>query len=209
MDDNNKKTTGKKRVKFRSGILSAGKGNAKWIVTIIFSSFMLSAIISLFSLEMLKDINQYIAIAVVLIIIAIGIFSDIIGTAATAADEPPFHAMAAKKFYGARSSIMLIRNASKVSSICSDVVGDICGIISGTASAYIVLGISEGYGPTFTAVAELVVTGLVAAITIGGKAFGKTIAIKNSNYIIYRVGVIYEFFTGRNSFWGKIKKERK
>jgi len=53
---------------------------------------------------------------------------------------------------------------------------------------------------------ELSFAGFVAALTIGGKAIGKTIAIENCDYIVYKVGVIAKFLTGR---FGIKKKKRK
>ena len=43
---------------------------------------------------------------------------------------------------------MLIRNAGKVSSFCNDVIGDISGVISGTASALIVFNITKEFQPS-------------------------------------------------------------
>jgi len=123
---------------------------------------------------------------------------DIIGTAVTAADETPFHAMASRKLYAAKQSIKLIRNADKVSNVCNDVVGDICGIISGAAGAYIVFRVI-GNKDVIT-MTELAVTGSITALTVGGKALGKTIAIRNSNYIIYKVSVIIKFINDKFSF---------
>ena len=72
-----------------------------------------------------------VAFGVLVCFIGLGIVFDIIGVAVTAADERPFHSMAAHKTPGAREALGLIRRANKVSSFCNDVVGDICGIISG------------------------------------------------------------------------------
>ncbi len=45
--------------------------------------------------------------------------------------------MAAKKVPGAAECIMLLRHADRVASICNDVIGDICGVVSGAAAATI------------------------------------------------------------------------
>ena len=42
-----------------------------------------------------------------------------------------------------KSSIKLIRNSGRVASFCNDVVGDICSVISGSATALIVFRLSE------------------------------------------------------------------
>ena len=72
-----------------------------------------------------------VAFIVLIGIVLIGIVFDSEIARVTVTDEKPFHSMAASKVKGAKSSLMLIRNASRVSNVCNDVVGDICGIISG------------------------------------------------------------------------------
>lgn len=195
MDDNYKHPADEKKVRFKLNLV--GSKNYKWVLIITLTSFFLSATLSFLSSNLLQGINTILAFCVVLAIILIGIAFDVIGIAVTAADETPFHAMASRKYYGAKQSIKLIRNANKVSSFCNDVVGDICGVISGTASAYIVLRITQNVGALYGTIIGLVISGLVAAMTIGGKAVGKTLAIENSNYIVYKVGVILMFFIGR------------
>jgi Mg2+/Co2+ transporter CorB len=163
----------------------------------------------LISSQFLQDVHIVIAFSVVLVIIIINVLFDIIGTAVTAADEAPFHAMASRKLYGARESIRLIRNADKVSNFCNDVVGDICGVISGTASMFIIITFIGKGNNADTTLMGLAITGMVAAFTVGGKAFGKSIAIENSNYIIYKVGVVLKFLFGKLMFFkGKKKKNR-
>ncbi len=211
-EDHYKHPVNEKKVKFRVNLIGSKKENITWIITITIISFFLTAVISLISTKILEDVNNIIAFCVVLIIIAFGVIFDIIGTAATAADEAPFHAMASRKVYGARQAIGLVRNANKVSSICCDVVGDISGVISGAASAFIIIRVIEGMSITEATLISLMVSGLVASITIGGKAMGKTIAIHNSNYIIYRVSVLLKFFTVKIIFLKarrSIKKNRK
>ncbi len=148
------------------------------------------------------------ALAITVLIIVIGIIFDIIGTAVTAADEVPFHAMASKKIYGAREAIFLIRNAEKVSNFCNDVVGDICGVISGAGATYIILRIAGNADTLTSTLTGLAVTGLIASMTVGGKAIGKTVAISNSNYIIYKTGIIFKFIARRKNS-SKANKRKK
>jgi hypothetical protein len=196
-----------KKVKFRVNMLGSQKNNTKWIITITTVSFLLSASLSFASSNALKNVNNVFALLIVLVIIFIGIIFDMVGIAVTAADEAPFHAMASRKMYGAKQAIKLIRNANKVSSFCNDVVGDIAGVISGTASAIIIVKITGSSSGEIT-LAGLAITALVASITVGGKALGKTIAIHNSNYITYRVGVMVSFFTGKIP-WIRLKRNNK
>lgn len=186
-----------KKVKFRQNILGAKEQNIRWIIRITLVSFFLSAIILLISTRILKDVNNLIAVFTVLFIIFIGIVFDMIGIAVTAADEPPFHALASRKVYGAKQAIKLIRNANKVSSFCNDVIGDICGVISGTAGAMIVFRIVGNESSLKATIAGLVISGLIASFTVGGKAIGKTFAIEKSNYIVYKVSVLLQFVNGK------------
>ncbi len=194
MDDRYKHPVDEKKVHFKVNLLGSKKQKSKWVILIIVLSFILSISMSLVSSSILQNVNIFVAFLVVLVIILISIIFDLVGTAVTAADEAPFHSMASRKLYGARQAIRLVRNADKVSNFCNDVVGDICGIISGTASAYIIISFVKSSKDSETTIAGLVITGLVAAMTVGGKAFGKTIAIQNSNYIIC---LDYQYFTNR------------
>lgn len=199
MDGNYRHPVDEKKVKFRrSPVAGSKKNNAIWILTVTVLSFLISCILTIASSDILKEAGIITAFFVIFSIILINILFDIIGTAVTAADETPFHAMASRKLYAAKQSIKLIRNADKVSNVCNDVVGDICGIISGAAGAYIVFRII-GNSETIT-VTELVITGLITAFTVGGKALGKGIAISNSNYIIYKVSVVIKFVNDKFSF---------
>ena len=76
-------------------------------------------------------------------IIIINIATDTIGTAVTAADIIPFNAMASRKIAGSKLAIKMIKNADKVSNIFNDVIGDMCGIISGAGAAFIITQLSH------------------------------------------------------------------
>ena len=194
MDDNYKHPVDERKVKFKQNVIGTRKENVRWVFIITIVSFITSAVLSAASSNILKGVGITPALLIVLGIILINILFDIIGTATTAADETPFHAMASRKMYGAKKAIRLIRNADKVSNLCNDVVGDICGVISGSASAIIiVLFVTENKGIN---IIDLVITGAVASLTVGGKALGKIIALRNCNYIVYRVGVVIQFVTG-------------
>lgn len=169
----------------------------KFSLSIAVITFVLAAIFSIISSSILSGVMSIIGLVIVLIIVLIGVFFDMLGIAATAADEVPFHAMAAEKVSGSRQAIQIVRNADRFASFCNDVIGDISGIISGTASAIVVLQIANGFGygegTTFHLVINVVLTSLVAALTVGGKAIGKFLAIHSSTKIIFLVGKIIAF----------------
>ena len=101
--------------------------------------------------------------------------------------------MASKRLKGARQSINLLRNAPRVSSFCNDVVGDICSVVSGAAGTAIVYRLFADSARI--SLFEVALGALIAAITVGGKAFAKNIGINNANYIVYKVGRILSIFT--------------
>ena len=101
--------------------------------------------------------------------------------------------MSARKIKSAKVAVMLKRNADKVSSFCNDVIGDICGIVSGSAGVVIASSISSMFNISLL-LCSLVTTAVIAALTIGGKAFEKTIAMEKSNEILYQFSRIIGFF---------------
>ena len=121
------------------------------------------------------------------LIILTGIIFDIIGMAVTTAAESPFHSMAAHRIKGSARAIKLIKSKDKVSNFCNDVVGDICGIISGSASATVVAYIIKNTPTLNGFLMSIAITSFVAALTVGGKAIGKGFAIRYSNSIVYTV----------------------
>lgn len=199
-----KNSNNEKRTKFKLDLINISKMNGKWILLITVLSFILSMGMSYVSSEILEDANFIIALSVVLVIIIINILFDIVGTAITAVDEMPFHAMASKKTKEAKYAILLIKNAHKVSNFCNDVVGDICGVISGAATTFLVVNLAKNGINLDNTVFGLVLTALVAALTVGGKSLGKAIALENSTYIIHKTASII-----RIAFIKKTKKQNR
>ena len=164
----------------------------RWVVTIFFVTIIVSGLISFASDRLMSVSGILVAFFVLLAIICIGIVFDIIGVAVTSADERPFHSMAARKVSGAQDAIKLLRNAERVSSICNDVVGDICGVVSGSAAATIAAQVLVRSDFAWPRLVTLVMSALVAGLTVGGKAIGKTFAIQSCTKIVHSVGrVIY------------------
>lgn len=168
--------------------------NVLWIIEITFIAFIMTIVLSLFSDIVISNVNIFVSIIILLVFVFLGILFDMIGVAVTVADKKTFHSMAAKRVRGAKTAIKFINNNSKVSSFCNDVIGDICGIISGGAGVTIALSLSDMYSINLVLV-NLLMTSLVAALTIGGKACGKAKAINKSNAILYRFAKIIEIVT--------------
>ena len=164
----------------------------KWVVTIFLVTIVVSGLISFASDKVMSASGMAVAFVILLIIVLIGIFFDIIGVAVTSADESPFHSMAARKVPGAQEAIRLLRKAERVSSICNDVIGDICGVISGAAAATISGQLISNFNFSWPRIISLVMSALVAGLTVGGKAIGKGFAVNSSTKIVSFVGkVIY------------------
>ena len=177
----------------------------KWVVTIFFVTILVSGVISLVSEEIMSASGIFVAFLILLAIIFIGILFDIVGVAVTSADEKPFHSMAARKVPGAQEAIRLLRSAERVSSICCDVVGDICGVVSGSASATIAALVIANMDLGWPKAISLILSALVAGLTVGGKAIGKTIAIHSCTSIVHTAGKL--IYTLKRPF-GKKKSKR-
>ena len=160
----------------------------RWVVTIFLVTIMVSGTISLLSDLIMAGSSMPVAFLILFVIILVGIIFDIIGMAVTCADEKPFHSMASRKVPGAQEAIRLLRNAERVSSICNDVVGDICGVVSGSASATIAVQIMAEFDFTWPQIVSLLMSALAAGLTVGGKAVGKGFAVSSSTRIVHGVG---------------------
>lgn len=167
------------------------KKNNSWVIVISITTFILSLTFSFISNTVISNLNIIIGLIVLILVILIGVLFDLIGIAVTVANEEDFHAQASKKIKGAKTSIKLIRNSAKVSNFCADVIGDICGVLSGAISAMIALKLTENFGMNESI--QFVFSAIVASITVGGKAITKEIAKKNSTKIVGFVSKIISF----------------
>lgn len=164
-----------------------------WILKISIVAFTLSIAFSLLSETVMPKVNLWIGIIILVLFIGIGILFDMVGVAVTAAEETPFHSMAARKVRGAKVAVKFKKNAAQVSSFCNDVIGDICGIVSGSTGAILALTISTALQIDALLV-SLLVTATIAALTIGGKAMGKGFAVNKSNVILFEFSKVVSLF---------------
>lgn len=169
------------------------KVNYSWITKIVLISFAISIFLSFIAETLLPNVNIIIGILIMILFVFLGILFDMIGVAVTVADEQVFHSMAAKKIKGASLAIKFKKNADKVSSFCQDVIGDICGIVTGSMGTVISLKIMSLFNYNGLLI-TLIIMGMISAMTIGGKALEKSIAINKSNDILYRFAYIISCF---------------
>ena len=160
-----------------------------WIYKVFLMTFFLSLTFSFVSNVISTNANLLVMILITILVIAIGIVFDMIGTASLTSSEATFHAKSSKKIKGAKESLKLLKNSVKVASICNDVIGDICGIVSGGMGAMVAISLSKFIGGN-TVLASILVSSIISSLTVGGKAICKTIAIKKCDDIVFIVGKI-------------------
>jgi CBS domain containing-hemolysin-like protein len=182
------------KIDLRDRKLNKKKDN--WVLKITIITFFIALFLGFFSDILSKNLNIYVSFLVLVVIIFIGILFDIVGIAIASADEKPLHAMSSRKIKGARQALILLKNAEKTTNFCNDVVGDIAGIISGATSTtigtYLILVTTDKIEFLNNPLAHIfifaIVSAFVAGLTVGGKAFGKKIAIIKANDIVFFVG---------------------
>lgn len=169
------------------------KNQWKWILFVSIITLILAILFGFISERLLAQTGLLNAFIILIFIIFFGVFFDMIGIAVTAAKQTPFNSMAANKVYGAKQAVNLIKNAGQVSNFCNDVIGDICGIVSGSIGTIIIYRISINNNLIDTGMVGIILSGFIASLTVGGKAVGKNIALSKSNEIIYRLAMVVQW----------------
>jgi CBS domain containing-hemolysin-like protein len=186
----------------------------RFAITVSLITALIAVFFSLSSTTLMAGLSWGGGILVLLAIVVIGILFDMLGIAAAAAKEKPFHAMAAKRIPGAKEAIGIVRRADQFSSFCNDVVGDISGVISGSASFAVVTSLIATF-PEWGKqrwLIDVVLVSIISALTVGGKALAKTVSIHYSNQIIYQVGKVFYWVNRKlhmSLFHVKSNKKRK
>ena len=152
----------------------------RWALTAFVMAVALSGLLSLSSEAILENAGLLLALLILALFIGLGILFDIIG-------------VAAHKEKGAKEALKLLRNADRVSSVCNDVVGDICGIVSGATGAVIVARLQKGLDLENVLI-SVGVTALISGATIGGKALGKPFAMNQSKRVVHLAGRFLHLF---------------
>ena len=167
----------------------------KWIITISAIAFLISLFFSFLSEAIIPNAHIVVSIILLIFFIFLGILFDIIGVSVTVADIKTFNSMAAKRVKGANLAVKYIQNANKVSSFLNDVIGDVCGIVSGSTGITVAILISREFKISLLVV-TIIMTAIISTLTIGGKAIGKSFAINKCNEILYDfvkvVSIIYK-----------------
>ncbi len=170
------------------------RNRARWVIAITIWTFLLAIVFGFVAHLSLNEIQSItVSFLILIIVIMIGIVFDIVGTAAAAADIAPLNAKAARRVDGAKRGVYLVKHAERVANFCNDVAGDISGIISGTLATIIVFKLVVNLSYTQAEFyLGILLAALVAALTVGGKAWGKVIAINHSTEVILLIGALID-----------------
>lgn len=187
-NEKNNKKSGKKTTAKNSKQNSA----ALYTLVVFIGTFFTACMMTLASTLVLEQMETFaMGFAILVLVILVGVVFDIVGTAVSVSGQSHLNAKASRRIPGAKKALVLVRNASKVANICNDVVGDICGTVSGglgTALAGLLI-VGGGWQGLMVSVG---ISGGIAAVTVAGKALGKNFAIDNADEIIYRVGCLLD-----------------
>lgn len=169
------------------------KKKSHWALISTLSTFVLASIFSLLSTLS----SAYISVSAILLVflIFLNIAFDGIGVAVTAAELPPLLAMASRRAPGSRMAVKLVKNAEKVANICSDIIGDICGIVSGACGLSLVYALLRNSPSRLEFWIVILFSSVISALTVGGKAVIKEFSIKNSKSIIIAVARLLSLFS--------------
>lgn len=163
-------------------------GDAFYTLVVFVATFFTACLITLVSTLVLEEMKTFlVGFVILLLVILVGVVFDIVGTAVSACGQQHLNAKASRRIPGAKKALALAKNASRVANICNDVVGDICGTVSGgigTALAAVLVA-SGGVKGLLCSVG---ISGCIAAATVAGKALGKNFALSRADDIIFNVG---------------------
>ncbi len=165
----------------------------RWGICVLFLSFALTVIFSFITEVAVKDSAAFVCVIVLLVLLILNIFCDVLANAIISCSPESFHSMASNKIKGAKRAVTFCNNATKLSSIFADVIGDICGIVSGAAGTALVIHIASD-GSTMQLLSSIMVSAVIGALTVGGKAIFKHFAIKYNKQITFAFAKFTSFF---------------
>lgn len=167
----------------------------RWALITFVLTLGLSAAMTYVSSTLIEGATFWVALSVLVVLILLGVVFDMLGVAVTSASPAPFVAMASKKVKGAKNSLAVLKHAEKFSNFCNDVVGDICGVVSGTAGAAMAALATARFGFLPAAFWSVATSAVISALTVSMKALGKGVAMNESKKIVELIGRILAVFS--------------
>ncbi|MBQ7307996.1 MAG: hypothetical protein IJW82_05655 [Clostridia bacterium] len=164
-----------------------------WALKATFITLVLSFIFSFLGQFLLSQMGIIISILILIIFVLINCITDTIGMAVASCNLEPFLSMVSRKEKSGIECINLIKNADKISNICSDIIGDICGILSGAIGTSLAFLIAKD-----NLLVAVLVSSFVSALTVFFKAIGKNLAVNHSTLIVIKTGKFLSIFNTKN-----------
>ena len=165
------------------------KNNMKWAVKTLILSISLSIVFSFLSQSLFPKLSIFLSIFIIIFFIIVSVIFDMIGIAVASVSLDKLEMFKNEK--GFKTACKLCENTEKVSSFCGDVVGDICGILSGAGGVSLVLSMNIHESNVYFVVTCLI-SSLIAGLTIFGKAVMKGYAVERCDRVVMLTGQFME-----------------
>ena len=165
------------------------KNNLRWASKTFILSISLSILFSMISQSLFPSLPVFLSIFIIFFFIFVSVIFDMVGVAFTSIDTEKLEKLSGKKGYA--SALKLCQNTEKVSSFCGDVVGDICGILSGAGGVSLVVNMHIQNLNVYFLVTCLI-SSLIAGLTIFGKAVMKGYAVDKCEVVALKTGALLE-----------------
>lgn len=168
-----------------------------WPLKVLILTFCFSVTFSLFSQIISSKVGVILSIIIIFVFLSIGVVFDVLGVAASVCNKQVFRQLDEKGDRAAKIAYKLSSNSEKMSSFCCDIIGDICGVLSGSAGAALAMKINLNLSASGMVILSTIVSAIIASLTVFCKALGKTVAINKSHSIIYKFSKFLTFFLKR------------
>ncbi len=184
------------------------KKNLRWAIKTFILSISLSIVFSVVSQSLFPRLSIYLSVFVIAFFIILSVVFDMIGIAVASLDKKNLKNYENKKGYA--TAVRLCDNTEKVSSFCGDVVGDICGILSGAGGVSLVLNMHI-FDMNVYFIVTCLISSLIAGLTIFGKAIMKGYAVDHADKVVMKTGQLIEtsFISFFKDCFNKMKKKKK
>lgn len=179
------------------------QNSTRWAFKTLILSICLSIVFSVISQSLFPHLSVVMSIFIIVFFIVLSTIFDMIGVAVTSTEIDKLKTY--EKSKGFKTAIKLAQNTEKVSSFCGDVVGDICGILSGAGGVSLVLSMNITE-PNVYFIVTCVISSLIAGLTIFSKAIMKGYAVSNAEKVVIKTAKVLEF--SPKSVFSKLKKKK-
>lgn len=153
-------------------------------------AFLLSFTLNLSFERLSQSVSLSFSVPLLLVVVLLGVASDAIGIASTRAKEERLLSMASRQVAGAREAVWFVRNAPGISSVFSDLMGDVSATLSGALAVAMAFRLRALFPSLRGVFLTSAAVGLASLLSVGGKALFKPFALKYAEDIILLLGRI-------------------